>query len=56
MGGGGGWESGGWLNPPLWLLGQLWVPEMPAIGPNKLEWRMKCLPTTGVNFRPMPSM
>ena len=46
------------INLPLGLfnLGQLWVPEVPAIGPNMLEWCKTGLPITGVSFRPMPSM
>ena len=52
-GGGGGWEAGGGLNHPLGLFG---LPEVPAIGPNMLEWRNRRLPIPGVNFRPMPSM
>ena len=32
------------------------LPEVPAIDPNMLKWCKRCLPITGVNFRPMPSM
>ena len=52
----GGWEAGGGLNPLLGLFGLVWVSEVPAIGPNMLEWRKRHLPITGVNFRPMLSM
>ena len=46
--GGGRWAAGDRLNPVL--LG------VPAIGPNMLRGPKKCLTTTGVNFRLMPSM
>ena len=55
-GGGGGWEAGGRLNPPLGLFGLARVPEVPAIGPNMLRWRKRHLPNIGVNFRPIASM
>ena len=40
----------------LGLFGLAIVPEVPAIGPNLLKWRNRCLPITGVNFKPMPSI
>ena len=57
MGGRGRWVAKEGLNPLLGLFGlAIWVPEVPVIGPNMLEWHNRCLPVTGVNFRPMPSM
>ena len=54
-----GWVgSQRWLNLSLGLFGLAMglIPEVPAIGPNMLEWRNRCLPITGGNFRPMPSI
>ena len=55
MDGGGGWAAGGGLNLLLRLFG-LAMGQVPVIGPNTLRGPKRCLTTTRVNFRPMPSM
>ena len=47
VGGEGRWAAGDGLNPVL---------RVPVIGPNMLRGLKRCLTTTGVNFRLMPSM
>ena len=49
--GGSGWEARGKLTLPWDCLGWLWVPEVPAIGPNMLKWRKRHLPITGGEFQ-----
>ena len=56
MGGGGEWAAGGRLKHPLGLFELAIVQEVPAVGPNMLREPKRRLTTTGVNFRPMPSM
>ena len=52
----GGWEVRGGLNLPLGLFGLAMDPTSASHRLKQLEWRNRCLPITGVNFRLMPSM
>ena len=55
-GGGGGWAPGGGLNLPLGLFGLAMSPRSASHRPNMLRRAKRRLTTTGVNFRPMPSI
>ena len=41
VGGEGGWEARGGLNPPLGLFGLIMCLEVPAIGPGMLRWHKR---------------
>ena len=57
-----GGEGKGWVENQRWVklsVRTVWtsyVPEVPAIGPNMLEWHKSRFPITAVDFRHMPSM
>ena len=56
-GGGSRWEAGGELNPPLGLFGLAMFPRSASHSPKlSLNGVNRCLPITGVKFRPVLSM